>query len=234
MSKRAPKKLRTVGDFRRFLALEEAEGERFLQSLGHDERKSYERWKRELQQLSAKIRAWLESPAAQEALELARRAEQGDFGAIQKILRESPIDVFREPAVVRHIESRIGSRKKQDGEFLEDVVKNFRLGLLAPRRGRPRRIDPSVAQLADAIQQCYENAPVTVKKSYRNPAARRMDVADLANHIATHVPEEWQDGAYRSAVDVLSTHRTQRKTFGVEVVAKLFRCSPRHIRSLKK
>jgi hypothetical protein len=217
--------------FRELMELERQLGASgFAKRVPPDVLREYRTAKREWQTTNAKLMESIRE--LNKIFKLAKK--EGDPNLVQWALRGWPIETIRDKGISRHLESRIGSSSQKDRDYLEGAAKAFRQGLLEPHPGRPRRIDRGMLPLVDVLQEAFEQAPVKIKRTYRNPAARRMDISELAEHVSHHMPLKLQDRTLKAVKDVISSHPQIRRTFGVEVAAKLFRCSSRHIRSLRK
>lgn len=165
---------------------------------------------------------------------LVSKAAAGDRAAIVKWIRYVPLTALEHPEVRRQLDSCMESADAGDRSFLQAVVRSFRLGLLEPRRGQPpkglNRRD--VVEVVQALQGLYDALSFKPKRSYRNPAARRMDLREISDAVADAMPESIRAEVSRAVEEVLTAKPSTQRGFGIAVAAKVFRCSIPHIRSL--
>jgi hypothetical protein len=170
-----------------------------------------------------------------EWLEIQKQADEGNRDAIKKVIELSPIGALMlRPKVGLHI-YRIASRRNESNRtYLEELAQSFRKGLLRLRQGPPRRVSIAAAQTARTMQSLFDAAPIRIKKRYRNDKAKMLDIRELSRHVASGLPSDIRGPAEEAMIEVLKDKPQTRKGFGDQVAAKLFLCSPRHIRSLRK
>ena len=161
-------------------------------------------------------------------------AEKGNLKAIQAVIEFSPTTALSSPLIGRHIDRLARRRDVSSRKALDQVIRSFRTGLLRPKPGPHAKITREAARFAIQVQRAFDSCPINVKRRYANPAARKLDIIDIANHVSNHLSAEICERAHRITIDVLTAAPGTRAGFGAQVAAQLFHCSARHIRSLKK
>ena len=175
----------------------------------------------------------LKSPMLRHIAETWQKARRGDRVAIIELIHSVPAAALRDESVSQEIE-RADEEWPQDSEsreFLRDVTDGFRKGFETLRSGHPKRVRPEAGAIAIAIQDAFATAPHELRERHGNPVRERRRIARLSEHIARHVDPEYREGARVRIKNVLTTSPRVR-ALGVDVVAEMFCCTHRRIRSL--
>lgn len=111
------------------------------------------------------------------------------------------------------------------------IVKAHLVGRGSP--GRHPKISITTFRFVAKVQDAFQGAP-RLKRQYRNPAARVLDIKGISEHVAASVPPNDRVRVERAARAVLEKKPRMTKAFGIEVMAEILSCRPRSIRSAMK
>lgn len=179
------------------------------------------------------MQAASDSPRMKRARDQHQRALHGDYEAMIELIDFIGIEALDDEIrrQIYHLDPRVAADRK----FLDRIAKAIRKGLLTRRKPGPHPgVPPDTARLIADVQAAFDSCPVKLQKRYRRQDARERDIESISEHVARGVPPRWRALMYQNAANVLTTRPLVKKTFGLEVVAKAFSRSLRHIRSLKK
>lgn len=165
---------------------------------------------------------------------IATAARDGQPDAVAHVIREDPLRALRDNTISEHLGTWRRSKRKRDKQNLQQAVEAFRIGLLEPQVGRPPKIPTGAAKFARTIQGVFEQCPFKLKRKYNNPAARSLSIGEIAQWVATHLPDEHKESGRRAVTDVLTSTPGARKRFGELVAARIFLCSSRRLRALMR
>lgn len=120
------------------------------------------------------------------------RATKGDVPSICWWLERDPVDTLQVEEIADHINTLSADGSPRARKELVAIATAFRKGLLRPKRGRPPKIQDreAVPPMVDKLQQLYENAPTTLRRTYRRTEARRLDVQRIRRYFEGSFPGE--------------------------------------------
>jgi hypothetical protein len=161
-------------------------------------------------------------------------AVAGDNEALVYLINSSGIEALQDEEI-RHRIYFLDPAKPADRQFLERVMAGLRKHVIGSgKRGRRPQTPVGALKLVPVLQRAFETTGTRLKRSYRNPAARDLDIKAISEHVALSAPADWRAQIRRAVRDVLLSKPRVSKGFGFEVVAKALSRSSGWIRSTRK